>query len=74
MYAYTGKILHVDMTTQAKRVQQLEPEFLKTYLGGVGLATRLAYDHVIARSEATKQSSTFNYLSVSGLLRRAHND
>jgi aldehyde:ferredoxin oxidoreductase len=46
MYAYTGKILHVDMTTQSRRVQQLEPEFLKLYLGGVGLATRLAYDNV----------------------------
>ncbi len=46
MYAYTGKILHVDMTNQAKRVQQMEPEFLKLYLGGVGLASRLAYDNV----------------------------
>ena len=46
MYAYTGKILHVDMTTQAKRVQQVEPEFYKLYLGGVGLASRLAYDNV----------------------------
>ncbi len=47
MYAYTGKILHLDMTTHTRRVQQLEPEFLKLYLGGVGLATRLAYDNVV---------------------------
>lgn len=46
MYGYSGKILHIDVTTQAKRVQQVGPEFLKLYLGGVGLATRLAYDNV----------------------------
>ncbi len=46
MYAYTGKILHVDVGTQTTHVQQLEPDFLKLYLGGVGLATRLAYDNI----------------------------
>jgi len=48
MHAYTGKILHVDMTTQTTRVQEVEPEFLKKYLGGVGLATRLVYDNTPA--------------------------
>lgn len=48
MHAYTGKILHVDMTTQTTRVQTVEPEFLKKYLGGVGLATRLVYDNTPA--------------------------
>jgi len=45
MYAYTGKILHIDMTTSETHVQDVEPEFLKKYLGGVGLATRLVYDN-----------------------------
>lgn len=48
MHAYTGKILHVDMTKQTTRVQEVEPEFLKKYLGGVGLATRLVYDNTPA--------------------------
>jgi len=45
MYAYTGKVLHVDVTSQTTRVQRLEPEFLKKYVGGVALATRLVYDN-----------------------------
>lgn len=45
MRAYTGRVLHIDATTQKTKVQQLEPEFLKKYLGGVGLATRLVYDN-----------------------------
>ena len=44
MYAYTGRILHIDVTSRTTRVQQVGPEFLKKYLGGVGLATRLVYD------------------------------
>jgi aldehyde:ferredoxin oxidoreductase len=48
MHAYTGRILHVDMTVQTSRVQELEPEFLKKYLGGIGLATRLLYDNTPA--------------------------
>jgi len=45
MYAYTGRILHIDVTSRTTRVQQVGPEFLKKYLGGVGLATRLVYDN-----------------------------
>ncbi len=45
MEAYTGKILHVDVTTRETRVQEVDPDFLKKYLGGVGLATRLVYDN-----------------------------
>jgi aldehyde:ferredoxin oxidoreductase len=48
MHAYTGRILHVDMTAQTTRVQELEPEFLTKYLGGIGLATRLLYDNTPA--------------------------
>ena len=45
MYSYSGRILHVDLTTQQTRVERVEPEFLKKYIGGVGLATRLVYDN-----------------------------
>jgi len=45
MYGYTGKILHIDVTTRKTWVQEVGPEFLKKYIGGVGLATRLVYDN-----------------------------
>ncbi|MGI6368411.1 MAG: aldehyde ferredoxin oxidoreductase family protein [Anaerolineae bacterium] len=48
MHAYTGNVLHVDLTKQTTQVGHLEPEFLKKYLGGVGLATRLVYDNTPA--------------------------
>ena len=48
MYSYTGKILHVDVATQKTWVEEVGPEFLKKYLGGVGLATRLVYDNTPA--------------------------
>jgi len=45
MYAYTGKILHIDVTNYKTAVQRVGPDFLKKYLGGTGLATRLVYDN-----------------------------
>ncbi|MHB9090800.1 MAG: aldehyde ferredoxin oxidoreductase family protein, partial [Chloroflexota bacterium] len=45
MYSYTGKVLHVDLSSRRTSVQTVEPEFLKTYLGGVGLASRLLFDN-----------------------------
>ncbi|MFP3896869.1 MAG: aldehyde ferredoxin oxidoreductase family protein [Anaerolineales bacterium] len=46
MYGYTGKILHIDVTNQKTRVERVDADFLKKYIGGVGLATRLVYDNV----------------------------
>lgn len=48
MYSYSGKILHIDLTRRQTRVQTVDAEFLKKYLGGVGLATRLVYDNTPA--------------------------
>ncbi len=45
MYSYSGRILHVDATTRQSRVQEVSAEFLKKYLGGVGLASKLVYDN-----------------------------
>ncbi|MBC7235910.1 MAG: aldehyde ferredoxin oxidoreductase family protein, partial [Chloroflexi bacterium] len=46
MYSYTGKILHVDLSKQKTWVEEVDADFLKKYIGGVGLATRLAYDNI----------------------------
>jgi len=45
MYAYTGRVLHVDLSRQESHVEVLESDFLQKYLGGVGLATRLLVDN-----------------------------
>jgi aldehyde:ferredoxin oxidoreductase len=46
MHAFTGKVLHVDMTSRKTWVEEKSPEFIKKYLGGIGYATRLAYDNI----------------------------
>lgn len=51
MHGYTGKILHVDASTRRTWVEEKSPEFLKKYLGGIGLATRLAYDNLPAGAD-----------------------
>ncbi len=45
MYAYTGRILHIDVTNRKTSIQRVGPDFIKKYLGGTGLATRLVYDN-----------------------------
>ncbi len=44
MYAYTGRILHIDLTRRTSRVARVDEDYLKTYVGGVTLATRLLYE------------------------------
>ena len=46
MFAYTGRILHIDLTNQKTRVERVGEDFLKRYVGGVCLAARLAYDNI----------------------------
>jgi len=46
MYSYSGRILHVDVTARESWVERVGPEFLKKYVGGVCLATRLALDNI----------------------------
>ena len=43
---YFERILHVDLTQRTSRVEQVEARALQPYLGGVGLGTRLLYDHL----------------------------
>ncbi|MGI6380436.1 MAG: aldehyde ferredoxin oxidoreductase family protein [Anaerolineae bacterium] len=46
MFAYTGKILHVDVGSSSTSVQHVDADYLSKYIGGVGLATRLAWENV----------------------------
>jgi aldehyde:ferredoxin oxidoreductase len=45
MYGWTGKILHVDLTTGSSRREDIPTELLHAYLGGRGLSVRLMRDH-----------------------------
>lgn len=45
MYAYAGKVLHVDLTTGKTRVEKLNEDYAKKYIGGIGLGIRLLMDN-----------------------------
>ena len=45
MYGYAGRILHVDLTTGKTKVEPLNEEYAKKYIGGIGLGIRLLVDH-----------------------------
>lgn len=45
MYGYAGRILHVDLTTRKTRVEPLNENYAKKYIGGIGLGMRLWLDH-----------------------------
>ncbi|MEM0058611.1 MAG: aldehyde ferredoxin oxidoreductase family protein [Candidatus Bathyarchaeia archaeon] len=45
MYGYAGRILHVDLTTGKTRVEPLNEEYAKKYIGGIGLGMRLWLDY-----------------------------
>jgi len=40
---YAGKILHIDLTTGQVKDESLKPELIKTFIGGYGISTKLAY-------------------------------
>src|SRR4030042_2380946 len=41
MFAYAGKILHVNLTTGQVRTEPLTEEMAKNYIGGIGMGIRL---------------------------------
>ena len=51
MKGYGGRILFVDLGTGTARQEALDERSARAYLGGNGLAARLLYDHVPARTD-----------------------
>lgn len=45
MFAYAGKILHVNLTTGEMKTEPLTEEMAKQYIGGIGLGIRLLMDN-----------------------------
>ena len=52
MRGYGGRILFIDVATGPSREQPLTESVARAYLGGNGLAARLALDHVPAGVDA----------------------
>ena len=45
---YAGRVLRIDLTEERVSVEEIDPEVLRSFLGGVGYAARLLYDEVAA--------------------------
>jgi len=45
LYGYHGKVLKVDLSSRSYELQELPERTLSDFIGGVGLATRLLYEH-----------------------------
>jgi len=46
MHAWAGQILRVDLSEREYMVEELDPDFAKTYIGAQGTATRILYDEI----------------------------
>jgi len=44
IYGYAGNILHIDLTSGKEWKEKLNPELIKTFIGGYGITNKLAYD------------------------------
>ncbi len=45
-YGYAGRVAEVNLTTSKVKIEPLDREFAKTYLGGTGFAARILWDRV----------------------------
>ncbi|MCJ7424929.1 aldehyde ferredoxin oxidoreductase family protein [Candidatus Bathyarchaeota archaeon] len=45
LHGYAGRVLHIDLTTGKTRVEPLNEDHAKKYIGGIGLGMRLWLDH-----------------------------
>jgi aldehyde:ferredoxin oxidoreductase len=45
LYGYAGRVLHVDLNTGKTRVEKLNEDYAKKYIGGIGLGMRLWLDN-----------------------------
>jgi len=48
VYGFSGRVLHIDLTSGRSAHHQLEESRLRKYVGGIGLGTSLLYDYAPA--------------------------
>lgn len=46
MYGYSGKILHIDLSTKKTWVEEKPESWYKMYIGGVSMASRLCWENI----------------------------
>ncbi|MCK4790037.1 MAG: aldehyde ferredoxin oxidoreductase family protein [Desulfobacteraceae bacterium] len=47
-YGYTGKLLRIDLSKEEVSVEEIKPEILRKFIGGVGYGAKLLYDELPA--------------------------
>ena len=45
-YGYTGKLLRIDLSQEKVNVEEIKPEILRKFIGGVGYGVKLLYDEL----------------------------
>ena len=48
LYGYTGRLLRVDLTNEKVSFEEIKPEILREYIGGVGYGVKLLDDELPA--------------------------
>ena len=59
MFGYQGKILRVDLSSKTCKVEALDLDMAKKYIGGRGLGTKIFYDEVPASVDALSVENKF---------------
>ena len=70
MYAYTGKILYIDLTDGSHRLDSFDETFAKDYIGGTGFGMKMLIDHLKPGTDPFSPENPLIYVSgaVSGTI------
>jgi aldehyde:ferredoxin oxidoreductase len=63
MFAYAGKILHVNLTTGEIKTEPLTEDVAKQYIGGIGLGIKLLMDNSTPGADAYDPSNPLIFLT-----------
>jgi len=58
---YMGKILWIDLSTEKFEEQELSEEIYRQYLGGYGLATKIIYEQMPAKTDPLGPEAVFGF-------------
>ena len=58
---YMGKILWIDLSTEKFEEEELSEEIYRQYLGGYGLATKLIYENMPAKTDPMSPDAIFGF-------------
>ena len=58
---YFGKILWIDLSKGTFEEESLPDEYYRLYLGGYGLATKLIYENMPAKTDPLSSESIFGF-------------